>query len=248
MTTQEVKKSTRQPRGNKNNKKKDLDEQMIMMQSGILEEITYIISHDLQVPLISIEGYATELLEAYSNKLNSSGVYCLERMKANAQRMYQLVISLLEISRLNTRKYPHETFDTKEVVKGIVRELSLNHEISEAYIEVEEMPRVRGDKKRLEGVFKRLIVNALVYGGTDITVGCRENTWFVKDNGIGIPPDQLGNIFRSGERLKRVEVEGVGMGLTYCKYVIHQHKGRIWAESDGENKGAVINFTINGET
>ena len=229
-------------------KNKDPDDQMIKAQLGILEEITYIISHDMQVPLISLEGYAAELLENYRDKLDQNGLYCLERLKANTQRMYRLVISLLEISRLNTRKYPHETFDAEEMVKGVIRELSMNQGIPEADIRVEPMPPLHGDKKRLEGVFRQLIINALGYGGKHITIGCRDKTWFVKDDGIGIPPDQLEKIFKSGERLKRVEIEGVGMGLTYCRYVIHQHHGRIWAESDGDHTGSTFYFTLNEKT
>jgi signal transduction histidine kinase len=209
----------------------------------ILEEIVYIISHDLQVPLISIEGYATELEEKYKELLDENGIYCLERLKANTRRMYLLVLSLLDLSRLNTRKYPHESFEATAIVKEIVRELSAGND--GINIEVEEMPRIRGDKQRLAGVFRQLISNALMYGGKNITIGCRGGTWFVKDDGIGIPPDQLENIFKGGERLKRVEVDGVGMGLTFCKYVIYQHGGQIWAESDGENKGAAFYFNVN---
>jgi chemotaxis family two-component system sensor kinase Cph1 len=211
---------------------------------ALLEEIVFIISHDLQVPLISMEGYATELEEKYKELLDEDGIYCLERLKANTRRMYRLVLSLLELSRLNTRKYPHESFETTAMVKEIVRELSAGNSIPGINIEVEEMPRLRGDKQRLTGVFRHLITNALMYGGKNITIGCRGGTWFVKDDGIGIPPNQLENIFKGGARLKRIDVEGVGMGLTFCKYVIHQHGGQIWAESDGENKGAAFYFNI----
>jgi light-regulated signal transduction histidine kinase (bacteriophytochrome) len=211
----------------------------------LLEEIVYIISHDLQVPLISMDGYATELEEKYKKSLDEDGIYCLERLKANTRRMYLLVLSLLDLSRLNTRKYPHESFDAAAMVKEIVRELTTPNDGSGINIEVEEMPRMRGDKQRLAGVFRQLISNALIYGGKNITIGCRSGTWFVKDDGIGIPPNQLENIFKGGARLKRIEVEGVGMGLTFCKYVIHQHGGKIWAESDGENKGAAFYFNVN---
>ena len=209
----------------------------------LLEELVYIISHDLQVPLISMEGYATELEEKYKELLDEDGIYCLERLKANTRRMYLLVLSLLDLSRLNTRKYPHESFDATAIVKEIVRELSADK--NGINVEVEKMPRMRGDKQRLTGVFRQLVSNALMYGGKNITIGCRDGTWFVKDDGIGIPPNQLENIFKGGSRLKRVEVEGVGMGLTFCKYVIHQHGGRIWAESEGENNGAVFYFKLN---
>lgn len=209
---------------------------------SLLEEIVFIISHDLQVPLISMEGYAIELEEKYKELLDEDGIYCLGRLKANTRRMYRLVLSLLDLSRLNTRKYPHESFAAVAVVKEIVRELSIgNNNIN---IEVEEMPRVRGDRQRLTEVFRQLISNALMYGGKNITIGYRGGTWFVKDDGIGIPANQLENIFKGGVRLKRIDVEGVGMGLTFCKYVIHQHGGQIWAESDGENKGAAFYFTV----
>ncbi len=211
----------------------------------LLEEIVHIISHDLQVPLISMDGYATELEEKYKKLLDEDGIYCLERLKANTRRMYLLVLSLLDLSRLNTRKYPHESFDAAAMVKEIVRELTTPNDGSGINIEVEKMPRMRGDKQRLAGVFRQLISNALIYGGKNITIGCRGGTWFVKDDGIGIPPNQLENIFKGGARLKRIEVEGVGMGLTFCKYVIHQHGGKIWAESDGENKGAAFYFNVN---
>jgi len=211
---------------------------------SLLEEVVFIISHDLQVPLISMEGYATELEEKYKELLDEDGIYCLERLKANTRRMYRLVLSLLDLSRLNTRKYPHESFETTTVVKEIVRELSVGNNKSGINIEVEEMPRLRGDKLRLTGVFRHLINNALMYGGKNITIGCRSGTWFVKDDGIGIPLNQLENISKGGARLKRIDVEGVGMGLTFCKHVIHQHGGQIWAESDGENKGAAFYFNI----
>jgi signal transduction histidine kinase len=210
----------------------------------LLEEIVYIVSHDLQVPLISIEGYAHELEEKYKNLLDENGVYCLERLQANTRRMYRLVLSVLDLSRLNTRKYPHESFDATEIVKEIVREFSADNNIPGVNIEVEEMPQLRGDKQRLAGVFRHLIANALMYGGKNITIGCRDGTWFVKDDGIGIPPDQLEKIFKGGVRLQRVETEGVGMGLTFCKYVILQHGGQIWADSEGENKGAAFYFNV----
>jgi signal transduction histidine kinase len=213
---------------------------------GILEEVVYVISHDLQVPLISIEGYADELLEEYNHRLDQEGIFCLQRLKANARQLYRLVLSLLEISRLNTHKYPHETFDPVEMVRGIAGELILTSGTPGARIEVESegIPRMQGDKQRLGGVFAKLIGNALSYGGKNIKIGCRDNTWYVKDDGIGIPADQLETIFKSGRRLKQVEVDGVGLGLTFCRYVLQQHGGRIWAESAGNHNGSTFYFTL----
>jgi PAS domain S-box-containing protein len=212
-----------------------------------LEEMVYISSHDLQVPLISMEGYASELLKDYKNELDEEGVYCLSRLKQNAQRMHKLVVSLLDISRLNTKKYPFESFHPKKIIDNIAQDLSLTIEKSNVKIEIEEMPELYGDKQRIEGVFRRLITNAITYGGKKISIGYEDGAYFVKDNGIGIPENQLEKIFTPGERLKMTETKGVGMGLTFCKKVINQHNGKIWAGSEGIDKGSTFYFNLNGK-
>ncbi len=209
-----------------------------------LEELVYIASHDLQVPLISMEGYASELLNTYSDKLDEEGIYCLGRLKTNSQRMHQLVLNLLDISRLNTKKYPYETFNPQNIVENILADLQLLIEEQNAKIIVNNIPWMHGDKLRLDGVFRKLITNAINYGGKNITIGCEKNIYFVRDDGIGIPSDQLEKIFVPGERLKLLDVNGTGMGLTFCKKVIKQHGGNIWAVSEGKNNGSTLYFYI----
>ncbi|NQU64298.1 MAG: hypothetical protein HQ517_08465, partial [SAR324 cluster bacterium] len=84
----------------------------------------------------------------------------------------------------------------------------------------------------------------LSYRGKNIVIGLKDRTFFVKDDGIGIYPDQLERIFKPGEQLKDIETEGIGMGLAFCQKVISQHKGRIWAESEGVGQGAAFYFEI----
>lgn len=212
-----------------------------------LEEMVYVTSHDLQVPLISMEGYATELLESYSDKLDKDGVHYLTRIQKNAQSMQKLVLSLLDISRLTTKKQPFEELDTNEIVNSIITDLSLTIERSKANITALKLPKIIGDKQRIDGVFRKLLTNALNYKGKNIIVGFKDKRFFVDDDGIGIPPDQLEKIFQPGERLKLINVEGVGMGLTFCIKVIRQHGGEIWAESQGPEKGSTFFFTIKTE-
>lgn len=214
-----------------------------------LEEMVYITSHDLQVPLVSMEGYASELLETYKEKLDEEGIYCLSRLKTNAQRMHKLVLSLLDISRLNTRKYPHELFEPKDIINNIINDLALVIEKANVKIEVSEMPAIFGDKQRIEILFRNLISNAINYEGKNIKVGFNNinKAFFVQDDGMGIPVDQLEKIFSPGERLKMNKADGVGMGLTFCEKVVKQHKGRMWAYSEGLKKGAVFFFKFNIE-
>jgi PAS domain S-box-containing protein len=205
-----------------------------------LEELVYIASHDLQVPLVSIEGYATQLLETYAAKFDEDGTHCLTRLQANARRMHALVLSLLDVSRLNTKKYPYEKINLDLLLEKTLLDIALTVEKHNATVDVGKMPELFADQIRIESVFRNLIINSIIYGAKNISLGYENNTVFVKDDGIGIPESQLERIFNPGERLKKNNAEGVGMGLTFCKKVIEQHKGKIWAKSDGENNGTTM--------
>jgi PAS domain S-box-containing protein len=209
-----------------------------------LQEMIYIASHDLQVPLISMESFASELLEEHSDKLGEEGKYALLRVKKNAERMHNLVISLLNMSRLNTHENPFVPLNMKALAEQVINDLSLTMNEAGACITLEKLPLCIGDKTRITTLFRNLLTNSINYGAKRILIGHREGRYFVEDNGIGIPPDQLERVFKPGERLKMNQAEGVGMGLTFCKKVVQKHEGRIWAESDGEGRGATIYFTL----
>ncbi|MCD4653307.1 hypothetical protein K8T06_05175 [bacterium] len=187
-------------------------EEALKKTNQSLEEMVHIASHDLQSPLISIEGFATDVLNNYKDKLEEQGVHQLERIKANIQRMHNLVLSLLDISRLNTKKNPFIKFSAGKVVEKVLGDLSLVIEQSGAKIETGKMPKIFGDKIRIEGVFRNLVINAVTYGGKNIEIGFNNGVFYVKDDGIGIDKDQLENIFKPGERLKDIQTEGVGKG------------------------------------
>lgn len=207
--------------------------------------MVYVASHDLQVPLVSMEGYASELLENYHNKLDEDGHYCLTRLKSNANRMHKLVLSLLDISRLNTIRKEYQSFNLTHLIEKIISDLSLTIEKKQAIVEIEPLPDLYADKIRIESVFRNIIANALVYGGKNILVAAKDNCIFVKDDGIGIPAGQSERIFEPGERLKVISTEGVGMGLTFCKKVIEQHGGQIRASSEGQGKGTTFYIQLN---
>lgn len=205
-----------------------------------LQDMVYVASHDLQVPLVSMEGYASELLSTYKDKLDEDGVYCLSRLQVNAQRMHKLVLSLLDISRLNTVNKDYEVFKLDKLIEKITSDLALTIGESDVNIIVEELPELYADRIRIESVFRNLIINSIIYKGKTIVIGRENNFIYVKDDGIGIPESQLSRIFGPGERLKMINTEGVGMGLTFCKKVIEKHGGKIWASSQGSGKGATF--------
>ena len=205
-----------------------------------LEEMVYISSHDLQVPIISIEGFASEILENYKDTLDEDGIFCLKRMKINAERMHKLVLSLLDMSRLNTKKYPYQWFSLNHSINEIYADLSIAFEKNNGTLNIEEMPEIYGDKIRIEGIFRNVIANALKYEGKNITIDFLNACIRIKDDGIGIPDNQLERVFRPGERLKMKKIEGVGMGLTYCRKVCKNHNAKIWIERNREDSGVTV--------
>jgi len=209
-----------------------------------LQDLIYIASHDLQTPIVSMQGFISNLIKASASRLDEKGNYALQRLKVNAERLHRLVLSLLDLSRVSTVKNPYRTFDPVHVVHDLIKELELLVKQTGAEITIEPMPALRGDEPRLTSVLRNLLTNALHYGGKQIRVGYRAGAYFVQDDGIGIAPHNLAKIFRPGERLKQIEVDGVGMGLTFCQKVILQHQGRIWTESAGEGTGTTVYFTI----
>ena len=113
-----------------------------------------------------------------------------------------------------------------------------------------DLPEVMGQPERLMQLLEHLIRNALVHRQETVphirVEATREGDFWqftVRDNGPGLEPDYLENIFRPFERLHRNQHEGAGLGLTICREIVERHGGKIWAESP-DGSGAVIRFTL----
>jgi signal transduction histidine kinase len=117
-----------------------------------------------------------------------------------------------------------------------------------------EIPLVNADREKLRQVINNLIDNAIKYTPVDgiITVElsktAKDVMVRVKDTGRGIKPTELENIFKKYDRGgKKMDSQGLGLGLYVARVVMQQHQGKIWAESEGEGKGStfVISLPLN---
>jgi signal transduction histidine kinase len=114
----------------------------------------------------------------------------------------------------------------------------------------DEQFTVQGDRAQLMNAFKNLIDNAIKYTpkgevGMDLIKEKGKAVFKVTDNGIGITPEDMKNLFTEGGHGKestKVNVESTGFGLYIVKSIIEAHKGRVWAESEGAGKGST--FTV----
>lgn len=112
-----------------------------------------------------------------------------------------------------------------------------------------KLPIILTDRKAVEVVLNGLIDNAIKYGnGGAIKVSCRVTEdgnieISVSDNGYGITPENLQNIFEGGVRT-HPEIQGSGYGLAGFKKIVDRLKGDIWAESEGPGQGSTFKFTL----
>ena len=123
-------------------------------------------------------------------------------------------------------------------------------EESRASIVADELPVVRMPHFHLVRLFQNLISNAIKYRGEAdpaIKVSARHTggiwTFSVQDNGIGIAPEYLTQIFGVFKRLHGQQYEGTGIGLAMCEKIVERADGKIWAESE-IGRGSTFLFTL----
>lgn len=216
-----------------------------------LEQFAYIASHDLQEPLRMVTSYLELLEKRYSDGLDSNAIEFISYAVDGAQRMRGLINDLLMYSKVSTRARAFNKVDCSDVLSHALQNLKVAIEEKKAIINKENLPMVMGDSSQLIQLFQNLISNALKFQGNKnpiINISCKEKEkeyeFSFKDNGIGIDPGFLKDIFLPFRRLHtREEYPGSGIGLAVCKKIVERHGGVIWAESKPAN-GATFFITI----
>ncbi|HNW59034.1 MAG TPA: ATP-binding protein [bacterium] len=211
------------------------------------------LAHDLKAPLQSLKGYATLLLEEQGGDLPAAASTYLERMSSNIEQMERLIADLLDLSRMSSGDFPFQEADSFEILKSALESLSGLIEKRPVNMIIDStLPRIICNHTQMTQVFTNLISNALKFTQgiaiPSIEVGCNATDedfeFYVKDNGIGIAPEDLERVFDLFyTRDATAGAKSTGVGLTIVKRIIERHHGRVWAESiPGE--GTVIKFTL----
>ncbi len=217
-----------------------------------LERFAYVASHDLQEPLRMIGSFLQLLQKKYSPNLDSKANEYINYAVDGAKRMKDLILDMLEYSRVNTTSLDYYTIDLNEIVDEVKLNLSDSIAKNHAFIEVVRLPIVNGIKLHMLQLMQNLIGNAIKYRSPErnptIYINVIENSseWeiSVSDNGIGIDDKYFDKIFVIFQRLhNKTEYSGTGIGLAICKKIIDKHGGKIWVESE-PGKGSVFTFTL----
>ncbi len=215
------------------------------------------VSHELKTPLTTIKSYTETLLEGNVEDPETTHKF-LEIIDSETDRMTRLVRDLLQLSRLEYKQEQMHKQDTNltELVKAAVTKVTLqakgrNQHLNSIFDE-QVVASVFVDKDRIEQVLLNILINAIKYtenGGRidiDLQIIRNEVHVTVKDNGIGIPAEDISRVF---ERFFRVDkarsraLGGTGLGLAISKQIIEEHDGKISVESK-EGQGTKVTITL----
>jgi len=223
--------------------------------SRLKDEFLSIASHELRTPVTSIKGY-TQLAKTLirENDLATSEEY-LDIALDQIERMSRLILELLDVSRIETGRLEIR----REPIKwgDFVRDLVHRHHtaVTNRKFNVDvngTQTMVSGDRDRLEQVLGNLLENAVKYSpdGSDVTVRVEDRgdqvVTSVCDRGIGIPSDELSQVFERfhrGRQVSSTNYGGLGLGLYITKQIVERHGGAIWVESR-EGSGTTFSFSL----
>ncbi len=226
-------------------------------QERLRAEFLAMVSHELRMPLTSVMGAGTTLLNAASD-LDPAEMRQFYRIIVDrAEHMRYLIGDLLDVARIETGTLPVDPEPSE--LRPLVDEAGGRFRSAETrnplQVELEEnLPQVMADRRRIVQVLNNLLSNAADYspGGSPILVSAVRDGVHVAisitDQGRGIPAEVLPELFRKFSRTSNASpgmgIDGLGLGLAICKGIVETHGGRIWAESDGPGLGARFTFTL----
>ncbi len=216
----------------------------------LLKKYAHVTSHDLKQPIRTISSFSQLLnreIEKKEPNKESIQTY-LKLISEGSTRMNTQVEEILSYSK-NIDKNSVQNIDVKVTIDEVIADLA--HQINENQIQLRlsNLPTIQGIPATVYTLFQNLISNAIKYKhpARDLTLDIeaqeKDCTWTfsIKDNGIGIPKDKLGLIFKMGTQIDSNK-EGFGIGLNTVKEFIETTGGKIWVQSQ-EGIGSTFSFT-----
>jgi PAS domain S-box-containing protein len=218
-----------------------------------LEQFAYAASHDLQEPLRMVSSYLQLVERRYADDLDAEGRAIIEVAVDGADRMRDMIVGLLQYSRVNTRGDPFEVVDLDAVFADVRQDMEVKIDESGAAVTSEALPRVYGDPNQLNQLFQNLLDNAIEYSGdapprVHVSAEPDGDRWVVsvRDEGVGIEPADQQRVFEVFQSLQnRRDHHGTGIGLALCKRIVERHGGDVRVESE-PGEGATFSVSLSG--
>ncbi len=217
-----------------------------------LERFAYVASHDMQEPLRMVLNFSQIIATDYADVLDDEGRDYLRIVGDSAMRMRDMVQDLLEYARLGREGMSLSDVDMEVELNHVLTNLKELIGDSEAIVTSDPLPFIEGNAVQIMRLLQNLIANAIKYQKpgkiphvhVSVTPGSSDWHFTVRDNGLGIDPAFVNQVFEPFRRLHTWEaIRGSGLGLSVCRKIVDSHGGRIWATSN-PGDGSVFHFTI----
>ena len=220
-----------------------VQERTAQLQASLssVEELLYTIAHDLRAPNRHMQSFAQLLLLEHADRLDDKARDYLGRIGAAAARSDEMIRDLLEYGRLSHEAVALAPVDLRQTVQAVLQAVAGEIQRRRAHVQFgREWPRVVANERLLEQILTNFVTNALTYAPPDrepeITISAESEggkaVLRVQDNGIGIPPEQIGRVFEPFIRLPNTtNAPGTGMGLAIVKKAAERLNGAVGADS-----------------
>ena len=224
-------------------------EEELRTTNAELQNFAYALTHDLQEPLRMVVNFTELLGREYAGKLGEEADKFISYSVEGALRIEALLKALLAYWEVNGREHGvFASVDCSAVLAKALLNLQVAIAESGAIVTSGPLPTVVAEEVMLTQLFQNLISNSIKYRGEEtprIHVSAERDGegWLfaVRDNGIGIDPQDAGRVFGMFRRLHGNEISGTGIGLALCKKIVERKGGRIWVESEA-GRGATFKF------
>ncbi|MFI5184050.1 MAG: ATP-binding protein [Vicinamibacteria bacterium] len=218
----------------------------------VKSEFVAIVAHDFRKPLMAIRGFAELVLEEPDIPIEARQEF-MRTVISETEQLALLANDTLLITQIETGQF---SFRWSEVDLGpfILDAMPMGLSDHSVLLDIPpQFPKIVADVDRLRQVLTNLTMNAIKYspGGGSITVRCRERgtqhvVIEVMDHGLGIPQEQVGQLFQKFQRVRSEEhmkISGTGLGLYICRLIVEGHGGQIWVESE-HGKGSTFGLVL----
>jgi signal transduction histidine kinase len=213
-----------------------------------LRNFADLVAHDLREPVIGI-AHLIGVLERRPGEPPPADV--LRLLRETTERAHDLIDGVLSYSRAGELR--SERTDLGALMAEVGEDLGPVLADAGARLRTDALPEVDGDPRHLRRVLQNLVGNAVKFRGEQpprvhVFARRRDDEWVitVRDNGIGVEPDQATRIFDMFSRVGGT-TDGSGIGLAVCRRVVEAHGGVIWVEP-AEGGGSAFSFTLPART
>ncbi|MEN6441458.1 MAG: ATP-binding protein [Syntrophobacter sp.] len=211
-------------------------------------------SHELRTPLNAIIGFTEMTLDRQFGDITPQQDEYLSDVVHSARDLYMLINDILDLTRIEDGNLGIEPSEVRlpELLSrslAIVKEKAFRHNIQLSYEEEAIPASIVADERKLKKVLYNLLANSVKFtpDGGKVRLRSEFIDGFVRisieDTGIGLKKEDLARIFNPFEQVDSSlsrRFQGTGLGLSLTKSVVELHGGKIWAESEGEGKGATF--------